>query len=150
MSFVDILGFTVLINLSNSIFIYYHVQFSSLSQVYLTLCDPMDCSTPGFHVHHQLSELLKLMSIKSVMPSNHFFLFLKSFPAAGFFPVNQFFSWGGQSIRVSASASVLSMNIQDWFPLGWTRWIMQSKELSRVFSNTIVQKHQFFGIQLSL
>ena len=73
----------------------------------------------------------------------------RSFPASGSFPVSQFFASGGQSIRVSASTSVLQMNIQDWFPLGWTGWIsLQSKGLSRVFSNTTVQKHQFFGAQL--
>ena len=76
---------------------------------------------------------------------------LQSFPASGSFLRNQFFTSGGQSIAVSASASVLPMNIQDWFPLGCTGWIsLQSKGLSRVFSNTIVQKHQFFGTQLSL
>ena len=75
----------------------------------------------------------------------------QSFPATGSFQMSQFFASGGQSIRVSASASVLPMNTQDWFPLGWTGWIsLQSKGLSRVFSNTIVQKHQFFGAQLSL
>ena len=75
----------------------------------------------------------------------------QSFPASGSFPVSQFFASGGQSIGVSASASVLPMNIQDWFPLGWTGWIsLQSKGLSRVFSSTTVQKHQFFGAQLSL
>ena len=75
----------------------------------------------------------------------------QSFPASGCFPMSQFFTSGGQSIGVSASASVLLMNIQDWFPLGWTGWIsLQSKGLSRVFSNTTVQKHQFFGTQLSL
>ena len=74
----------------------------------------------------------------------------QSFPASGSFQINQFFTWGGQSIGVSASASVLPMNIQDWSPLGWTGWIsLQSKGLSRVFSNTIVPKHQFFGTQLS-
>ena len=74
----------------------------------------------------------------------------QSLPASGSFPMNQLFTWGGQSIRVSASASVLPMNTQDWSPLGWTGWIsLQSKELSRVFSNTTVQKHQFFGAQLS-
>ena len=68
-----------------------------------------------------------------------------SFPASWSFPVSQFFASGGQSIAVSASASILPMNIQDWFPLGWTGWIsLQSKGLSRVFSNTTVQKHQFF------
>ena len=76
---------------------------------------------------------------------------LQSFPASGSFPKNQFFASGGQSIGVSASTSVLPMNIQDWFPLGWTGLItLQSKELSRVFSNTTVQKHQFFSAQLSL
>jgi len=76
---------------------------------------------------------------------------LQSFPASLSFPMNQFFVSGGQSIGVSASASVLPMNIQDWFPIGWTGWIsLQSKGLSRVFSNTTAQKHQFFCPQLSL
>ena len=74
----------------------------------------------------------------------------QSLPASGSFPMSQLFAWGGQSIGVPASASVLPMNTQDWFPSGWTGWISsQSKGLSRVFSNTIVQKHQFFGAQLS-
>ena len=73
-----------------------------------------------------------------------------SLPASGSFPMNQLFAWGGQSIGASASASVLPMNIQDWCPLGWTGWIsLQSKGLSGVFSNTTVQKHQFFSAQLS-
>ena len=76
---------------------------------------------------------------------------LRSFPASGSFPVSQFFASCGQNIAVSASASVLPMNIQDWFPLGWAGWIsLQSKGLWRVFSNTTVQKHQFLGAQLSL
>ena len=76
---------------------------------------------------------------------------LQSFPASGSFPVSQFFTSGDQSIGASASASVLPMNIQDWFPLGLTGLMsLQSKGLSRVFSNTIVQKHQFFGAQPSL
>ena len=75
---------------------------------------------------------------------------LQSFPATGSFPVSQLFAWGGQSIGVSTSSSVLPMNTQDWSPLGWTGWIsLQSKGLSRVFSKTTVQKHQFFGTQLS-
>ena len=83
----------------------------------------------------------------SVVP----FSCLQSFPASGSFSRSQFFASGGQSIGVSTSASVLPMNIQDWFPLGWTGWIsLQSKELLRVFSNTTVQKHQFFSAQLSL
>ena len=104
--------------------------------------------------------LLKLMTMESVMPSSHLILCrsdvsfsscLPSFPASGLFPMSQFFTSGGQSIRVSPSASVLPMNIQNWFPLGWTGWISsQSKGLSRVFSNTTVQKHQFCGTQLSL
>jgi len=75
----------------------------------------------------------------------------QSFPVSGSFPMSQFFTWGGQSIGVSASASALPVNIQDWFPLGWTGWIsLQSKGFSRVFSNTTVQKHQLFSAQLSL
>ena len=82
----------------------------------------------------------------SVIP---FSSLLQSFPASGSFPMSQLFASGGQSI--GASASVLPMNIHDWFSLGWTGWIsLQSKGLSRVFSNTTVQKHQFFGAQLSL
>ena len=74
----------------------------------------------------------------------------QSLQASGSFPVNQLFAWGGQSIGVSASALVFPVNTQDWSPLGWTGWIsLQSKELSRVFSNTTVQKHQFFDAQLS-
>ena len=101
--------------------------------------------------------LLKLMSIKLVMPSNHLILCcpfsscLQSLPASWSFPVNQFFASGGQSIRASASTSVLPMNIQNWFPLGLIGLIsLQSKGLSRVFSNTTVQKHQFFDAQLCL
>ena len=76
---------------------------------------------------------------------------LQSFPASRSFPMSQFFASGGQSIGVSASASVLPKNTQDWFPLGWTGWIiLLSKRLSRVFSNTTVQKHQYFSAQLSL
>ena len=83
----------------------------------------------------------------SVIPfSSH----LQSFPGSGSFPMSQFFPSGGQSIGASALASVLPVNIQDWFPLGWTCWIsLQSKGLSRVFSSTTVQKHQFFCTQLS-
>ena len=100
--------------------------------------------------------LLKLISIESVMPSNHLILCHplllspSSFPASEPFQMSQFFKSGGQSIEVSDSASVLPMNIQDGFTLGWTVWIsLQSKGLSRVFFNTTVQKHQFFGTWLS-
>ena len=133
------------------------VQFSSVAQSFPTLFDSMDWSTPGFSVHHQLQRLLKLMSIELVMPCNHLILchpllHLPSiFPSIRGFKMSQLFASGGQSIGVSASASVRPMNIQDWFPLGWTGWIsLQSKGLSRVFSNTTVQKHQFFNTQLSL
>ena len=84
----------------------------------------------------------------SVLP---FTSLLQSFPASGSFQMSQFLPSGGQSIGVSASASVLPVNIQDWFPLGWTGWIsLKSKGLSRVFSNTTVQKHKVFSAQLSL
>ena len=102
-------------------------------------------------------KLLKLTSIESVMPSDHLVLCrtfsscLQSVPASGSFPMCQFFTSGGQSIDPSASVSVLPMNTQDWFPLGLIGLIsMQSRGLSRVFSNTSVQKHWFFGAQPSL
>ena len=117
----------------------------------------MDCSTPGSLFITNSQSLLKLMSTKSVMPSNHLMLSrslsscLQSFPALGTFPMSQFFASGGQTIGASSSASVLPLNIQDCFPLGLTGWIsLQSKGLARVFSNTTVQKHQFFSAQLSL
>ena len=126
----------------------------SLSRV--RLCNPMNCSRPGFPVHQQLPELAQTRPSSrwchptissSVIP---FSSRLQSFPASRSFPVSQFTS-GGQSIGVSASASVLPMNIQDCFPLELTGWnSLQSKGLSRVFSNTTVQKHQFFGVELSL
>ena len=99
--------------------------------------------------------LLKLMSIESVMLSNHLVLcrplLLPSIIQSRSFLMNQLFTLGDQSTGVSASASVLPVNIQDWFPLGWTSWIsLKSKELSRVFSNNTAQKHQFFSIRPSL
>ena len=100
---------------------------------------------------------LHKMSIESVMTSNHLILchpfssHLQSLPASGSFQMSQLFTSGGQSIGVSASTSVLPMNTQEWFPLGWTGWIsLLSKGLSKVFSNMRVHKHQFFGAQLSL
>ena len=133
------------------------VQFSSVTQSCPTLWDPMDCSTPGFPVHHQLPELTQTHvhgvgdAIQPSHPLDPFSSCLQSFPASGSFLRSQFFISGGQSIGVSASASALPMSIQDLFPLEWTGWIsFQSKGLSRVFSNTTVLKHQFFGTQLSL
>ena len=105
--------------------------------------------TPGVHSDsHPLSQWCYPTISSSVVP---FCSCLQSFPTSGSFPMSRFFTSGGQGIGVSASASVLPMNIQDWFPLKWTGWIsLQSKALSRVFSNTTVQKHQFFSAQLSL
>ena len=99
---------------------------------------------------------LKLTSIELVMPSSHLILcrplllLPQSLPTSESFPMSQLFSWGGQSTGVSALASFLPKNTQDWSPSEWTSWIsLQSKGPSRVFSNTTVQKHQFFGAQLS-
>ena len=118
---------------------------------------PVNHSSQAYLSITSSRSLLKLMPIKSVMPSSHLILchplllLNQSLPASGSFTVSQLFAWGGQSTGVSASASVLPMNTQDWSPLGWTGWIsLQSKGLSRVFSNTPIQKHQFFGAQLSL
>ena len=124
------------------------VQFSSVTQLCPTLCNPVDCSTPGLPVRPSptprvyssscpLSQWCHPTISSSVTPfSSH----LQSFPASETFPMSQFFASGGQSIGVSASASVLPMNIQDWFPLGWTGWIsLHSKGLSRVSSNTTIQ-----------
>ena len=122
----------------------------SLSPVYLWPNGPQHtrppCSSPTPGVSSNscpLSQWCHPTISSSVIPfSSH----LQSFPASRSFHMSQFFTSGGQSIRISASASVLPMNIQDWFPLGLTGWIsLQSKGLSRVFSNTTVQKHQFFG-----
>ena len=133
------------------------IQFSSVTQSYLTLCDPMNRSTPGLPVHHQLPEFTQTHVHQvgdAIQPSNP--LSAPSPPALnlsqnqGIFPMSQLFPSGGQSIGVLASTSVPPMNTLDWSPLGWTGWIsLQSKGLSRVFSNTTVQKHQFFGTQLS-
>ena len=110
---------------------------------------PCPSPAPGFYLNScPLSQWRHPTISSSIVP---FSSCLQSFPASGSFQMSQFFASGGQSIGVSASASVLPMTSQDWFPLGLTGWIsLQSKGLSRVFSNTTVQKHQFFGGQLSL
>ena len=110
---------------------------------------PCPSPTPRIHTNPcPLSQWCHPTISSSVIPFSSSF---QSFPASGSFQMSQPFASGGQSIGVSASASVLPMNIQDWFPSGWTGWIsLQSKRLSRVFSNTTVQKHQFFSAQLSL
>ena len=107
---------------------------------------PCPSPTPGVYSNScPLSGWCHPTISSSVIP---FSSCLQSFPASGSFPMSQFFTSGGQSVVVSASASVLPMNIQDWFPLGWIS--LQSKGLSRIFSNTTVQKYQFFGTQFSL
>ena len=109
---------------------------------------PCPSPTPGVYPNPcPLSQWCHPAISSSVVP---FSSCSQSLPASGSFPISQLFTWGGQSIGVSASASVLPMDTQDWSPLGWTGWTsLQSKGLARVFSNTIVQKHQFFGIQPS-
>ena len=133
------------------------IQFSSVVQSCLTLRphglqharSPSPSPTPRVNSNScPLSRWCHPTISSSVVPVSSC---LQSFPASGCFPVSQFFASGGQSIGVSDSTSVLPMNIQYWFPLGWTGWIcLQSKCLSSVFSNTTAQKHQFFGAQLSL
>ena len=136
---------------------FYGDQISSVTQSCLTLCNTMNRSMPGLPVYHQLPEFTQIHVHQvgdAIQPSHPL---SSPSPAPnlskhqGLFQwVNSSFPWGGQSIGVSASASVLPMNTQDWSPLGWTGWIsLQSKGLSRVFSNTTDQKHQFFGTQLS-
>ena len=132
-------------------------QFSSVAQSCPTICNPMNLSTPSLPVHHQLLESTQTQvhrvsdTIQPTNPLSSPFPLAPIFPPAlGCFPMSQLFTRSGQSIGVSAPASVLPMNTQDWSPLRWTGWIFfQSKGLSRVFSNTIVQKHQFFSTQLS-
>ena len=132
-------------------------QFSSVAQSCVTLCDPMDCSTPGFPVHHQLPELLKPVSIQSVIPSNHLILCHPLLSLPSIFPSIRVFSsesvlpirwpkfWSFSfSISPSSEYSGLISFSMDWFDL------LAVKGLSRVFSNTTVEKHQFFRAQLSL
>ena len=144
-------------SLETSIFKWSSVQLSLVAQSCLTLqlhglqharprCPP---PTPRVYSNSCPSSQWCHPTISSsVVPfSSH----LQTFPASESFQMSYFFTSGGQSIGISVSASVLPMNIQDWFPLEWTSWIsLLSKGLSRVFSNTIVQKHQLFGAQLSL
>ena len=134
------------------------VRFSLVTQLCLTVFDPMDCSMQGFAVHHQLPELIQThvhWVSDAIQPSHP--LSSHSPPAYNLSQHQGHFRWVNsshqveESIGVSASAALLPVNIQDWFPLGLTGWIsLQSKGLSRVFSNTTVQKHHFFGAQLSL
>ena len=138
------------------------ITISSVQLSHVRFCNPMDCSTPGFPIRfHQLPEPTQTRPScwwchptisSSVVPfSSH----LQSFPASGFFPMSRFFTSGGQSSEVSASASVLPMNIQDWFPLGLTWWIsLQSKGLSSLLWHhsskaSVLWRSAFFILQLS-
>ena len=134
------------------------VQFSSVAQSCLILCDPMNHSTPGLPVHHQLPEFTQTHGHRvsdAIQPSISslvvpFSSCPQSLPASESFPMSQLFTWGGQSTGASALASFLPKKSQGWSPLEWTGWIsLQPKGLSRVFSNPTVQKHQFFRAQLS-
>ena len=147
------LGFLYFFYLKNTFLTFSSVQFSH--SVMSDSCHPMNHSTPGLLIHHQWPESTQThvhwvgdAISSSAIP---FSSCPQSFLASGSFPMSQLFASGGPSIGLSASTSVLPMNTQDWSPLGWTGWISsQSKGLLRVFSNTTVQKHQFFGAQLSL
>ena len=132
------------------------LQFSSVAQSCLTLCDPMNHSMPGLPVHHYLPEFTQTHIHRvsdAIQPSHPVVTFSScppSLPASKSFPVSQLFAWGAQSTGVSALASFLPKKSQGWSPSEWTGWIfLQSKGLSRVFSNTTVQKHHFFGAQPS-
>ena len=127
------------------------ISCCSVAQSCPTLCNPMDCSTPGFPVLHYLVEFVQ-SHVHLVSDANQPSLSLSppSPPALSPSQHQGLFWWVGQSTGASVSASILPMNIQEWFPLGLTGWIsLLSKGLSRVFSNTAVQKHQFFGAQPS-
>ena len=128
------------------------VQFSSVAQSCPTLCNPMNCSTPGLPVHHQLPEFTQTHVHQvddAIQPSHP--LSSPSPPALNLSQHQGLLHQVAEVLGVSASKSVLPMNTQDLSPLGWTGWIfLESKGLSRVFSTTTVQKHQFFGAQFSL
>ena len=134
----------------------FSVQFSSVARSCATLCDPMNCSTPGLPVHHQLLEFTQThvhQVSDAIQPSHPL-----SYPSPlapnpsqhQTLPMSQLFAWDDQSTGVSALASFLPKRSQGWSPSEWTGWIsLQSKGLSRVFSNTTVQNHQFFSTRLS-
>ena len=130
-------------------------QIRSVTQSCPTLCDPMNCSTPGLTVHHQLPEFTQthLHRVSDAIQPSHplsspFSSCPQSLPASESFPMSQLFAWDGQSTGVSALASFLPKKSQGSSPSEWTGWIsLQSKGLSRVFSNTTVQKHQLFSAQ---
>ena len=157
---ISLFAYSVLTDISNNMTFphpYSSVQFSSVTQSCLILFNTMDCSTPGLPVHHQIPEFTQTHAhwVGDAFQTYH----PLSSPSSPAFNLSQHqglynesvFCISVQSIGVSALASVLPMNIQDWFPLGWTGWIsLHSKGLSRVFPNTTLQKHQFSCAQLSL
>ena len=127
------------------------IQFSSVAQMRPTLCDPMNRSTPGLPVHHQLQEFTQTHmhrvsdAIQPFHPLSSHSPCPQSLPASGSFPMSQLFPWGGQSIGVSALASVLPKNTQDWSPLGWYTW-----SISTSVTNTfipMINTHVFFQLQ---
>ena len=132
------------------------VKFNSVSQSCPTLCNPINLSIPGLPVHHHVTEFTQTHVHQvgdAIQPSHPLSSPLPPAPNPSqcqSFPMSQLFAWGGQSTGVSALASFLPKNTHGWSPSEWTGWIsLQPKGLSRVFSNTTVQKHQFFGAQLS-
>ena len=132
------------------------IQISSVAQSCPTLCNPMNPSTPGLQVHHHLPEFTQTHVHRVSDASGHLILcrplllLLPIPPSVRVFSNESILRWGGQSTGVSASASFLPKKSQGWSPSEWTGWIsLQSKGLSRVFSNTTVQNHQFFSAQLS-
>ena len=128
----------------------YTLFFDVFSSSVMSLCDPMDCSMPGFPVLHHFPELAQTC-VHWGDTIHHLIFCYPLLLLPSIFPSIRLFTSGGQSVGASASASVLRMNIQGWFPLGLTAFIsLQSKGLSRIFSNTTVWEHRFFGTQLSL
>ena len=159
---IYILKNTVILNVSTRKKLVHTCRFSSSDQIRPvaqscpTLCNPMNRSTPGLPVHHQLPVFTQThvhWVSDAIQPSHPVVPFSscpQSLPASESFPMSQLFAWGGPSTGVPALASFLPKKSQGWSPSEWTGWIfLQSKGLSRVFSNTTVQKHQFFGAQPS-
>ena len=151
----DNLWYIVAKKLIEFVLVFVEVQFSSVPQSCPTLWDPMDCSTPDFPVHHQLSELAQTHVHwigNAIQPSNPL---SSPSPSLKLSQHQGLFQWVSSLHQVAKVLELQlqhqSFQIQDWFPLGWTSWIsLQSKGLSRVFSNNTAQKHQFFGAQSSL
>ena len=151
------MSFSIFVFILNTQNICKWYQFSSVAQLCPTFWDPMNRSMPGLPVHHQLPEFTQthVHQVSDATQPSHPLSSPsppcpQSLPASESFPMSQLFAWGGQSIGASALTSFPPKNTQGWSPSEWTGWIsLQSKGLSRVFSNTTGQKHQFFSAQLS-